>query len=97
MLECTAHDAVLQRGHVEVDQEADSQPGELQVREELRLVDELDLFHCLELEQHGVFDNHVGTEATTEREVFVQDRDPDLFFMRDALLLELVAKTLLVG
>ena len=46
---------MFQRGHVEVDQEADSQPGQFHVGEELRLVDALDLFDSLELEQHGVF------------------------------------------
>ena len=54
---------VLQELLVEVNQEAQPEPREAQVRQELGLVDRIDPFHGLELDDHQPADDEV--EAVT--------------------------------
>jgi hypothetical protein len=69
---------------VEVDEEADWDRCEAEVRDDLSFVDREELIDCLEFENELPFDNEVETVGRSEFDTFVLHRNRLFVFERQA-------------
>jgi hypothetical protein len=90
-------DAIAEMNDVEVEQEADGQPRELQVRQELRPVNGQDAFRRLYFHHHGPIDHEIHPIARIEVEVLEPKRCGYLPLNVVATLDEQVFEARLVG
>lgn len=81
---------------MEVDEEADGQAHELEVRDELGFVDGEEAVHGFELEDHTALHEEVEAVTAVEGETFVAERDGELTLDVRAAEGELMREAVLV-
>ena len=91
-----AMDAVFEEFNVEIDQQAETAVGELQVAAELGFVKREDDLHDLVFDDDGVVDHDVHTERVVESDAVIHDRLPFLPDDVEASFGKLVAEAPLI-
>jgi hypothetical protein len=92
-----AFDTVTKMRHVEVDQQSDFVTTKLEISQHLRDVKREQLFNGLQFDDDAVFDEKVYAVARVDLNVVVKDGQPELMIETDAILLQLISKTSIVG
>jgi len=72
---------------VEVEKQADCEPCEFEVGEELGSVNSLQLLHTLDLDDQLVLDDEIGAIGHVQRDAMVHERDGHLTLEREVSLL----------
>jgi hypothetical protein len=82
---------------MEIDKQSDRHSGELQIRQQLRIMDRQHFFDGFELNHNQVFDNHIHPVAAIKLDSLVDDWQRNLSLDPKLLLNHLVSHALLVG
>jgi hypothetical protein len=90
-------DAVLQLGHVEVDQQPNLHASQFHVGQPLGFVNPLDLLPTLELKNQFVFSQNVDSISPIKPEIFVLYRLWALEFECDPIVIQFISQALLGG
>jgi len=69
---------------VEVDQQADGQPRQLEVRKNLGGIDGVNFFDCLNLDEYAAFDKVIHTKARVQGDAMVRDPQAHLMLEGEA-------------
>ena len=77
-LEDFSYEAALEHVYVEVDDEADPPPAQLQVSQQLRSVDRQQVVNTFQLQYYGIFDQDIEPIAAVEANTLVDDGHSDL-------------------
>ena len=88
---------MLEQRHIEIHQEPKATTGQLQIGQKLRLVDGLQRFHGLDLNDDRALDKDVDAIPGIDPRITVGDRQNDLALQGNAPTLKLVGQTVFVG
>ena len=91
------HNALLEPGDVEIDQQPHTLAAELEIRDELRLVNRFDHFDRLQLQNHLVFDQNVDPVARVDSDSIVDYWQLDLTLGFEAALVQFIEQTNFIG
>lgn len=89
--------AVAQVSHIEIDEKADADPAQPQIREKLRLVDRMYQFNTLHLDDNQIFDNLIDPISKLDLFSVENHRQPDLASNFESALPEFMGETSLIG
>ena len=88
---------LFENRNMEIDKQSDRHSGELQIRQQLRIMDRQQFFDGFELNHNQVFDNHIHLVAAIKLDSLVDDWQRNLSLDPKPLLNHLVSYSLLVG
>nr|WP_254054142.1 hypothetical protein [Singulisphaera sp. GP187] len=86
-------DSLLQDADVEIQEEAEANLAEFQVRQELRLVDRGQSFDGFQLDEEAFRDDDIHDVITIKRDILVMDRELLLPLKQDVVLPQFITQT----
>ena len=85
-------DAVTQMRNIEIDQQPELVATEFQIGENLGEMQREQFLHCLQLQNHAIFDDEINPVGCVELNAVIDDGESHLMGEADAVSRELVAK-----